>query len=63
VNSTKADVLFAETQLFRRKRQKHARFIDGASNSVDVFPQLKFMAMRLVATASIYQKIPNLFLI
>jgi len=26
----KTDVLFVGTQLFRRKRQKHARFKDGA---------------------------------
>ena len=32
-------------------------------NSVDVQPLLKFLAMRLVATAIIYQKIASLFLI
>jgi len=37
--------------------------MDGALNSVDVFPLLKFLAMRLVATASIYQRIPSLFLV
>ena len=26
----KADILFAGTQLFRRKRQKQARFMDGS---------------------------------
>jgi len=55
------DVLFVGTQLFRRKCQKHERFMDGALNSVDVFSLLKFLAMRLVATASTYQKIPSLF--
>jgi len=30
VNLMKADVLFVGTQLFRRKRQKYARFMDGA---------------------------------
>jgi len=37
----KADVLFVEMQLFRRKQQKHGRFMDGALNSVDVSPLLK----------------------
>jgi len=59
----KADVLFVGTQLFSRKRQKRARFMDGALDSVDVSPLLKFLAMRLVATASIDKKIPSLFLI
>jgi len=51
-----ADVLFVGTQLFRRKRQKHVRFMDGALNSVDVSLLLKFLALLLIATASIYQK-------
>jgi len=34
----KAGILFIGTPLFRRKRQKHARFMDGVLNSVDVFP-------------------------
>jgi len=58
----KADVLFVGTQLFRRKRQKHARFMDGALNSVNVSLLLKFLAMRVIPTASIYQKIPSLFI-
>jgi len=29
----KAVVLFVRMQLFRRKRQKHARFMDGALNT------------------------------
>jgi len=35
----------------------------GAINSVDVSPLVKFLALRLVAIASIYQKIASLFLI
>jgi len=34
----KADILFVGTQLFRRKRQKQAGFMDGALKSVDVSP-------------------------
>jgi len=34
----KADFLFVGTQLFRRKHQKHERFMDGALNSSDVSP-------------------------
>jgi len=38
--------------------------MDGALNSVvDISPLLKFLAMRLVPTANIYQKIPSLVLI
>jgi len=46
VNSMKADVLFVRTQLFRKKRQEHARFMDAcALNSVDVSSLLNFLAM------------------
>jgi len=37
--------------------------MDGALNSADVSPLLKFLAIYLVATAIIYQNIPSLFLI
>jgi len=71
VNSMKADVLFVGTQLFRRKRQKHACFKDGALKTrsikniemlklgwcLPIPPLLKFLETRLVATASIYQNI------